>query len=77
MSGNFWKFCLENLEKSEKNIPPKLDNHDHFYWRIYDGTNYPIWRQDFMTSYLPQKCRDCLIYDVFDISLRRTTNDMV
>ena len=62
MSGNFLNFCLENLDKSGKNIPPKLDNHNHFHWQIYDDTDYPIWRQNFMT-YLLQKCRDCLIYD--------------
>jgi len=25
MSGNFWKFCLENLEKSGTNIPAKFE----------------------------------------------------
>ena len=26
MLGNFWKFCLENLEKSGKNIPAKFEH---------------------------------------------------
>ena len=36
----FFKILSEKLEKSGKNIPPKLDN--HFHWQIYDGTNYAI-----------------------------------
>ena len=73
----FLKILSGKPGKVRENIPPKLDNHDHFHWQIYDGTNHLTGRQNLMTSFLLQKCWDCLIYDVFDISLRRTTNDMV